>query len=185
MSKKMFALTAADGKSVQVSEDQLENTELVKSLRALVPAEGSKVLSQTEFTALTGKVETQGAAIEKLTTESAANKDAAEKANKALATAEADKKVDALIAAGKVMPAQRDHYVELALNHGEMFTKLTADMPVIVKLNKQTGSGDEAATDKAAQLDAKAKELRAANPKLSAEQATALALEQDPSLYQG
>ena len=187
MSKKTFSLTAADGKTkFEIAEDQLEGTDLVKALRAQLPAVDAKVLSKAEFEAMDATMKALGASVEALKTESAANQAAADKATKALAQSDAEKKVEALVTAGKVTPAQRETYVELALSNAEMFTKLTGTLPVIVKLDTVVGGGqDILAGAKDTQLAAKAAALRQADPKLSAEAAVALALEQNPDLYQG
>lgn len=182
---KIFELMSADGKAIKISADQLEGTELVKALRAQIPAADAKVLSKAEFEAMDTTVKTLSASVETLKTESAANKAEAEKATKALAQADAEKKVDVLIAAGKVLPAQRAIYIELALNSGEMFEKLTKDAPVVIKLDAAIGGSGADASTKAQQLATAAGALRTADPKLTAEQATALALEQHPEFYEG
>jgi hypothetical protein len=182
-----IALTAANGTKVEIDSEQLEQLPLVKELRAKVPAPDAKVLSAAEFTAMDAQLKTLSSSVESLKTESTTNKEAAEKANKALARNEAEAKVGVLIAAGKVTPVQKDTYVELALGNPEMFEKLTKDMPVVVKLDTVAGSGGASvdASEKDAQLKALTAEIRAANPKLSAEQAARQALEQRPDLYEG
>jgi len=180
-----FALTAANGTKVEVEQSAIEALPFVKELMAKLPKDGQTIVASADYEKLTTDVKALSASVEKLTTESAANKDAADKANKALAQAAADKKVDALIAAGKVTPAQRESYIELALNSADMFEKLTKDMPVVVKLNTVSGSGEAVETDKAGKLKALTVQIRQADPKLSEEQAMAKALEQQPDLYEG
>lgn len=182
-----IALKAANGSTVEIDSEQIEQLPLVKELRAKLPAADAKVLSKTEFDAMDGSIKTLTASVTDLQTKVTASTEAADKANKALAKKEADDKVGALIAAGKVTPAQKDTYVDLALSNAEMFEKLTKDMPVVVKLNTVLGAATAAAdaSDKTAQLTALTAEIRTADPKLSDEQAMTKALERRPDLYEG
>lgn len=51
--------------------------------------------------------------------------------------------VDALIREGRVMPAQKDTYVELSMTNRDMFTKLVPDTPLIKLANEQGTSAPE------------------------------------------
>lgn len=182
-----IALKAANGSTVDIDSEQIEQLPLVKELRAKLPAADAKVLSKTEFDAMDSSIKTLTASNAALQADVTKIAESAEKANKALAKKEADDKVGTLIAAGKVTPAQKDTFVELALSNAEMFEKLTKDMPVVVKLDTVSGAtiGAADATEKATQLKALSVEIRKAQPALSEDQATAKALEQRPDLYEG
>ena len=51
-------------------------------------------------------------------------------------TGKADKAVGALVSAGKVLPAQKEHYIELYRKDVELFNSLTAGMPVVIQLGE-------------------------------------------------
>lgn len=184
MSKKLITLQAATGGDVQIDPAVLEQTELVKELRAKVPGEGAVVVAAADFTALqasvtdlTGKVATLSA---DLTTE----REKRTAVEAALSLSKSGDAVDALIRAGKATPAERETLIKLHQKDAELFTELTANRTVIVPLNSPKGQdGGNAQSTAEAALAAKADEIKKAQPTLSNEKAMALAIEQNPALY--
>lgn len=177
-------LKAADGKAVAIDEKALEETDLVKSLRAQLPGKDQKVVPAAEYQALTSSVDELGKKVTALTATAEKAEADAKTANDALVRKNAETEVAALMAEGKITPAQKDTFIELRLSNEEMFKKLTGTLTKVVPLNDPKGSGEDAdATRDPLQL--KADEIRAADPKLTAEQAYAKALEQNKSLYKG
>lgn len=161
-----------------LSADVLEQLPLVKELRAKVPADGSVVVGKAEFDGLQKQIATLSANV----TDETKKREAIELQ---LNTAKATKKVDDLLAAGKLLPTQKEWALSYALKDEAEFDKFSATLGVVVKLDQSAGSGQGGGDATAAtQLEEKAKQLRAENPKLSAEQAYSLACEQNPALYE-
>jgi hypothetical protein len=100
-------------------------------------------------------------------------------------TDQAKAEVDTLVRAGKATNAERASLLKLALKDHDMFVELTKDRPKLVDLSGPIGSeGDLAGDAEAGVLQAAIDAAKKANPKLSDEQAYALAMQQHPELYE-
>jgi phage I-like protein len=107
---------------------------------------------------------------------------------------DAESKVAALIRQGKIVPKQKDTMVELAVKDPEFFVKLTADLPVVVKLNASHGTNDgdteanefdaNADGDPIKLFDDKVAEWRKDNPKASPNEAVMAVDKANPGLYE-
>jgi phage I-like protein len=94
----------------------------VKDLQSKVPAEGTRVVPATEFDTLNTQITTLSATVnrqhETITALSAENK-----ANKVAAITA---RVDRVIAAGKLLPAEKEAFIELATANEGLFEKMIA-----------------------------------------------------------
>lgn len=183
-SKTLLSLRAADGKDVQVDLALLEELPFVKELRAKLPKEGETVVTAAALEALTGKVTTLTTQMTALSTRA----DTAEAQVKAtelqLHTDRANAKVSALIAAGKLTPAQKEWAQKYALTSPVDFDAFAGTLAVVVQLNRSAGSGQAGDAGTAeAQLEAKAKEIQASQSGLSFAEAYSLASDRNPELF--
>lgn len=184
MSKNLITLTAATGGDVQIDPAQLEGLEFVKALRAKLPKDGEVVVATDKMTALESSVAALQGNVTALQATLTAETEKRVAVEKSLSLTKSADAVDSLIRAGKATPAERETLVKLHQKDEALFVELTATRSVLVPLQSPKGHGENSqAGTSAAALDAKAVELRAADPKLSPEKAMALAIEQHPALY--
>lgn len=125
-----------------LSLDQLSEIPGVKALRDKVPGEGSKVVSAVELDTLNSTVTALSSTVETLKTDNAALKAAKEATDKLLLT----QKIDGLIAKGKILPKEKETFVELATANPTLFEKLIAaraDSNPIVSVGQEHGSGGD------------------------------------------
>lgn len=182
---KTLTLTSAAGAPVQIDAEQLESLDLVRELRAKLPKDGQVVVPQAEFATLTASVGELKGQITTLTANAAASETRAQAVEAELSMKKSTDAVDGLIRDKKAVPAERESLIKLHQKDATLFVELTATRPVITALGDPVGADAGDAQGKSTQLAAKAVALKAADPKLSIEQATALALQQDPTLYVG
>lgn len=163
----------ADGKEVKLSRETI--AEIVRQAQPAGQVDLARQVNDLQTV-----VTSQGVTITELTNK---NAELALARQKDSATAE----VDALVRAGKILPVAREHYVELAMANRDLFVKMTANLPKLIDLNAEVGSGADAAAGgdavNPAPLEAAIAAERTANPKLTREQAYAAALTKNPSLY--
>lgn len=172
MSGKVLKLKDAQGKEVEIHEDVIEALPVIKELRAKVPT--GEVVSLADHQKVVADVVTLTGTVKSLS-------DAAK-------SRDAEDSVRILMEAGKVLPAQKATYIELALSDQAMFKKLTADLPVVspVKPPRETGSGEggqAAGGDVMAEVDREAKALCATDAKLTLADATTRVLSANRGLY--
>lgn len=86
-----------------------------------------------------------------------------QEAHAELARIRSEKSVDALIDEGKVAPAERDAFVELATEAPERFAALSAKLVPSALLNKRKGHAHDAPTDDEREVDALMDAYKAAN----------------------
>jgi phage I-like protein len=154
----------------------------VKELLAKVPKAEDKVVSAKEFDTLSTQIQTLSTEVNALTKR-------ATDAETALTTAkhrERDAMIDGLIAAGKVLPADREHLVELANEAPAVFEKritaLKAAAPLI-KLGREIGrDGNPPPNDVVVQFDALVAEERKADSKIDTAEAIKRAAAKNPDL---
>ncbi len=179
-----ITLKDAQGRDVQIDSATLEQTELVKTLRAQVPAKDTVVLSAAQVETMQSSITKLTGDVTALTATVASERAAREAAEKTLREADADAEVDKVLRAGKILPAQKDIYREIALNNRELFTKLTATLPVVSPLRPHPiGSGSDGAATAWDTIQTKAKALRQAKPSLTQQQAEAQVMKDEPELY--
>lgn len=165
----------AKGNAIELAEETV--LELAKT-------HGPRPAEPVELTALKQTVETQGATIVELQTQTKTLKTQNDALELAARTQKADAAVAALISAGKLDPKDRDVWHALALDNEATFKTLSATLVQKREINAQTGTAADAGAGAAKQqldlaIDAEIK----ANPKLTREQAYAAALSKNPSLY--
>lgn len=148
---------------------------------------------QTKFGEMGTKLTETTAKVVTLTAELEVQKGENVKLTEQLKKNDATSKVEALIRQGKIVPKQKDTMIELAMKDMEFFVKLTADLPVVVKLNTVHGSneGDTEAAEFTAGgedpiklFDDKVSEYRTANPKASVAEAVEAVNKANPGLYE-
>lgn len=181
LTMKMITLTL-DGKAIQVPETAIEDLDLVKALRAKVPADGTTVVPAEQFTALSGQVASLTSQVTTLSATVTAEKGRADAAEQAIKTRDAKDRVAVLMRAGKVTPAQQPWAEALALSSPDMFAQFEATAPVVVPLETEIGSAAGVTGDAHQQLTAKAAELKKLTPSLTDEQAYAAACDALPAL---
>lgn len=180
---KLITLTI-DNKSVQVPEEVLEQTDLVTALRAQVPPAGATVVKTETFAGLQAQVTALSTQVETLSQAVTAQTARADAAEQTLKTDRAKATVDALVRAGKLTPAQRPWAEAYCLADAAGFETFAQTLTVVVPLDREHGSAGQGAGDDAdAQLDAKAREILAADLKLGYYGAYELALKRHPDLY--
>lgn len=184
MSKTLITLTAATGGAVQIDPEQLEATDLVKALRAKLPAEGSVVVLAADFAALQANVTDLTGKVTALSASLATEQTKREAAEKTLSLAASTSDVDALIRAHKATPAEREGLIELHQTSPALFAKLTASRQPIAELGAPKGS-DSTSADATAELETAVQAQLSANPKFTRQQAMAAALDANPKLYRG
>jgi hypothetical protein len=173
---KTITVKDAKGNDVNLSE------EVVLSLakeHAPAPAAADTTLAKT-VTELAGKVEASAATILELTAANAAlKKDAHEK--------DATARVDKLVAAGKITPADRDETIALAIESPgafALFEKQMAKRPAVVAYGQRTGSeadtGAKSASDEVIGL---ARVEQDKDKALSSTDAMARVFKANPELY--
>jgi phage I-like protein len=180
---KTFTLTI-DGKPVQIPEDALEQTDVVKALRAQIPPADAKVVNAAAFEGLTTQVATLSTQVTTLTATVQTEKARADQAEATLKGDRAKASVQTLVQAGKLTPAQREWAEKYCLADPAGFETFAQTLPVVVALGREVGSPQGAAAgDAYAQLEAHAKALQAATPALSNAQAFTAAMAAHPELY--
>ena len=179
---KMLSLTI-DGKIVQVPESAIEDTDLVKALRAKMPTEGAAGVPAEQLTALSGQVTTLTSQVTSLSATVTAEKGRADAAEQAIKARDAKDRVTSLMRAGKVTPVQQPWAEALALSNPDVFAQFEATAPVVVVLETETGASGAGVTgDAHQQLSTKAAELKKLTPRLTDEQAYAAACDALPEL---
>jgi hypothetical protein len=108
-----------------------------------------KLTEAPEFIALNQALATQSTQLAELkgtvvslTTDLATEKTRADNAEKALKTQTATTAVNALINSGKLKAADKDEWVALHMENPDRFTKLSASLQPMVRLNVAHGSGE-------------------------------------------
>ncbi len=176
------ALSAHGGKKTMADENK--NTNQLPPEVVKLQADFAEM--QTKFADTAGKVVSLTAALETEKTENQKLRDQIKKSG-------AEASVEKLLRAGKIVPAQKEDMVALAMKDEEFFTKMIANMPVVVKLNDPHGTndGDEAAAmfnaeggDPIKLYDDKVNEYKAANPKASQSEAMEAVEKANPGLYE-
>lgn len=182
----MHTLTI-DGKAVQVPESALEATDLVKALRAKVPAEGAAGVAAEQFTALSTQVATLSSQVTSLTSAVATEKARGDQAETALKSRDAKDAVAVLVQAGKLAPAQRAWAEEFALNDPARFAAFAETAPVILKLDRVHGRQprevDAPSDDPLEEVTRRVTALRSATPSLDETTAMAQVFDADRDLY--
>lgn len=174
MSAKVVKLRDAQGKETEITEEALEALPLVKELRAKVPT--GEVVSLADHQKVVGDVVRLTETVKELTD--------------ATKQRDADDKVRTLMEAGKILPAQRDHYVKLALTNPDLFKSLSETLtvvsPVKPRTSGETGSADgttPGGETALAEVEREAQALIAKDTKLSLQDATARVLSTNRALY--
>lgn len=179
---KTFTLTALDGKPVQIAEDVLEQSDLVKALRAQLPPADAKVVTATVFDGLTQQVSALTQQVTELSATVTTEKQRADAAEQALNTNRAKATVDALVREGKLTAAQREWAESYCLADQAGFERFAATLNPVVRLEREIGSAAAApAGSPEEQLDLKAKQIAEAE-KLPYYEAYALATKRHPEL---
>jgi phage I-like protein len=164
-----ITLRNANNEDVEVSLEQLEQTDLVRQLRADVAARVPK----TEFDSLNGEVTSLKSRVDAQTLQ--------------LRTRDAKEAVDALITARRATPGQRESLTALYLKDQDMFTSVTASMTAVIAPAPgeigHGGPGNETPVTATAAVNTEVAALRVANPKLSVEDAQAQVFASKPELY--
>jgi phage I-like protein len=173
-------LTNTSGQIVKVSEDQLEQTEYVKALRAQLPAEGAIVLTADEHQALTAKAterDSLDSTVQTLQTDL-----------QALRTERQEEKLQStvtqLLTENKITPKDRDHYLELgrkmdpALFVAHLAT-LTPHAGPARDVVRGHGSATPVSTGEA-RIEQLATELHTQHPEKTFEQCYRLAIDREP-----
>lgn len=156
----------------------------VREAVARIPAAGTKIVSAVEFDALTTQVQTlsstvnaQGAKLTAAETELAAAKIAAR-----------DAEINGLIAAGKILPADREHLIELANDAPKLYEKriaqLKAAQPVITLGVEHGRTGVPAAGGAVVEFDNAVAAERTADTKIDTAEAIKRAAAKHPALAQ-
>ena len=196
-SEVSMKLKLADGKEVDVPAaslaaltlDALGEIPAIAELRKKIPAEGSRVVPENDFSALQTQVTTLSQTVETLKTENVTLKTANDQA----AAKMLDTEIDALLREGRLLPAEKESFKKLALANrplfDEMVTARKAAEP-LVKLdgasNVVTGSFGAGGTGQKGsavqQFDALVDELRSKDSKLSWADAILKAADMKPDL---
>lgn len=171
------------GDEVEVEATALDATEHVRALRAQIPTEGA--VPAADVAALKTDLATLRSSVESLSTQLATEKVRGDAAEQTLKTTEAKAKVEALVRAGKLVPAQRAWAEALALKDPEGFEGFAQAAPRIVELDRVHGgqAPDTPSDDPNEEATRRVAELRAARTDLDAAAALAEVFAQDPALY--
>lgn len=166
---KTLKLRDAQGHEVEIGEDALEALPLMKELRSKIPT--GEVVAKADHEKVVTDVVTLSGQVKTLTDK--------------LADRDAEDDIRVLLEAGKITPAQKDHFKALRLSNQELFTKLTSTLTVVSPVKPAKGSGELPAED-ASPLD-EVNRLAAAeqqkDAKLTTDQAIAKVLAADRALY--
>lgn len=188
---KTFKTKNAKGEDVEIPLSNLgaisldalaEAVPAVKELQAKIPGADVKIVPATEFDTLTTQVQTLSTEVNSLskraTSAEADLKAAREKAR--------DAEIDSLIASGKVLPADREHLVELANEAPALFEKRLAALKSaepVIKLGQEHGrTGAPATGDAVVQFDQKVTDEKTADPKIDTAEAIKRAAGKFPDL---
>jgi predicted nucleic acid-binding Zn-ribbon protein len=169
-------------------EASLGETKTKAAAAEKAKADGEAALSQAKgrVDVLEKETVSLNAKIKSLSDEVAAKAAEIKKLSDDAAAGEAEKKVDGLIAEGKIVPAERDAMLELCKKDPELFGKLTANRATMPALRQPQGSdGGGKNVSAADRLEATVKEkaaaLRKERPSLSDTEARVIAL-RDPDV---
>jgi phage I-like protein len=174
MSKNLTTVKDAAGKDVQLSAD------VIASIQAAAqPAPAAQTIDLAKFAEMETTLASQGTTITELSNRNAALELSAK-------TTKATADVDALVRAGKVLPVEKDDLIKLAVDNPTAFELATKHRPVIVTLGAAQGveSDRQLSGTTSDELQLAINAETTANPKLTQEQAYALALEKNPRLYE-
>ncbi len=137
-----------DVSALQAKANEDKSAELSKTiLDALTDAGVVKLSNSDDKDAV--KTDTVVAAVQKLAGDNVALSHRVQ----GLEKADAEHAVDQLVTEGRVLPAQRDAFVEMRLTNAAMFDKIVPAQP-IVKLSHEVGKNDPKDADHKADLDA-------------------------------
>lgn len=166
-----------------LSLDALAEIPAVATLRAQVPAQGTKVVAEKEFDTLQTTVTTLSTTVEALKTENAGYKKIADESAAKLL----DQEVTALIAQGRILPTEKEGLIELANTNRALFDKMITARKAgepLVRVGVEHGSGGQGANtgSPVVQFDALVETIRKADSKISFADAIKKAADQNPDL---
>ena len=184
---KTYKMKDVKGNPVEVDEDEMNNSSLVKQLRDKLPKEGEKVVKmtdsgeQTEVISLREKVTSLAADLQ-------AEKDARKAEREEIRLDKAKTRVESLIKDGKALPAEKDFALELAKESQSLFDKWTGThTKKLLDLNKEHGSSEGAEVDLSEPVEAfttLVDQAQKANTSLSFEAAWKLTCDKNPDAYE-
>lgn len=164
----------------KMADDPKPNADVVKLQNDFATLQSQFTQMSTQHTALS----------EQLATERTENQKLRDQINTTAATT----KVESLIRQGKLVPAQKETMVELALKDPIFFDKMSAGLQVVVKLNTThgTNAGDEGAADFSTDgaedaiklFDDKVAEYKTAHPNVKTGDAILAVDKANPGLYE-
>jgi phage I-like protein len=170
--QQYVTLSSLEGKKPMAEDKKIEtqNADIVKL--------------QSDFTELSGKFTS-------LSTDLTAEKEENKKLRLQIARNEATAEVQALMRAGKVVPASKDKLVELCMKDPVFFKEYAGTLPVIVKLNAEHGTGEDDVDanaeingkDPIKLFDDKVAAFAKENPKMSHSEVMSTVAVANPGLY--
>jgi phage I-like protein len=187
-SMKVIKMKDAGGKDVEIPADALTLDALaevpaVRDLQARIPKDGQTV-DVAAFDTLSNQVKTLSATLDVVKTENTALRASATAAEVKLLDAE----ITGLIAQGRILPAEKETFTELAATSRPMFDKMIAARKAgepLIKLSVSHGSDALTGANSGSavvKFDALVEAEKAANPKASYADSILAAAKKNPDL---